>query len=164
MDGRDERIGHQVSHRLRRNPQVDGSTIIIGVHKRHVTLRGSVPHPLARIAARADAWSVRAVKGVTDHLVVRHPCASFLDADRRLEAALAAGLGSHPILAGYRLEVAVTNGVVLLAGTVALANHREQAEAYCARQPGVLTVANRLGVAGPSRLEAFRPEPSRHAA
>lgn len=164
MDRRDERIKRHVVGRLRSDPEVRGATIIVGVRRRHVTLRGSVPDALARLAARADAWRVRAVKGVTDSLVVRRATRSAADADQRLEVALEQGLGAHPTLAGCRLDIAVTNGVVLLGGTVAMAGDRELAEELCARQPGVVAVANGLGVGELSPFSTSFPDPTSHAA
>lgn len=75
--------------------------------------------------------------------------------DEAMARGIMARLGEEPGLAGSRIEAEISEGVVRLRGTVALAVQRDAARVIAESVPGVIGVTDELVVA-PSRVEAPR--------
>jgi osmotically-inducible protein OsmY len=112
----------------------DGNTVI---------LRGTVDNLKAKRSAAQDARNTVGVREVDNRIKVRIP---ELLSDRKIENNVRRALLRDPYVAGYKIDVVVTNGVVDLYGTVDTYYDKAQADEAASKVEGVVVVDNNLVV------------------
>jgi len=141
-----EDIKKDVVDQLYWDDRVDASDVKAEVHDGAITLSGSVRTYTARQAAEEDAWLIAGVIAVNNLLEVVYPTESQRPDDAQLQANVATALGWAPDLEGADADVSVTNGWVMLKGSVDAYWKKLRAEELAATLTGVRGVANELSV------------------
>lgn len=136
----DDELAHDVAQSLKNPPAL--ADVQAAVHHGHVTLTGKVEWLFQRDLAARLVHHIRGVVAINNYITVA-PRTNVIDVRRRIVRAL------HQLadIDARRIEVAVTDHVVTLSGTVASWGDREAAEQVTAQAPGVTQVNNRIEVA-----------------
>jgi len=109
-----------------------------------VTLTGTVPTYLSRLAAADAARLIPGVLSVDNELTVEPDTAGL--GDRYLAARVQEALGLNADIDASEIEVDVQDSVATLRGTVDAAWKLQRAEEIASDVPGVVAVANELSV------------------
>jgi osmotically-inducible protein OsmY len=143
----DIRLRRDVLAELELDPAVDARLIGVAVEEGVVALTGHVGSYTSRANAEAVARRVPGVKGVANDLEVKPPAS--VDRDD-VDIALAAThvLGRKLALPVGRVQVTVTEGWVMLDGSVEWQSQKRAAEDAVFLLAGVRGVTNRLRVGG----------------
>jgi osmotically-inducible protein OsmY len=121
------------------------------VHDGHVTLTGHVEWLHQKAQAEAAVRHVGGVRGVLNHIVVT-PQTVQRDVRRRIVQSL----HRNADLDARHIEVAVTDDIVTLTGTVGSWSQREVAERGAGSAPGIRQVDNQIRVV-PQEPHEFEP-------
>lgn len=123
-------------------------TVHATVDDAYITLKGSVVWPYQRIDAEKAVRHIRGVKGVINHIDVI-PGGSTGDVRARIVAALHR---SAEVDSGD-MRIMVSNGVVMLRGSVKSWAQRQAAERAAASAPGIMRVDNHLTIVPPEPVD-----------
>jgi osmotically-inducible protein OsmY len=113
-----------------------------------VTLEGSVGTEAAKMAATGAALRVGGVRSVTNRLIVEH-IAPDRPSDTDISGAVRSALLYDTVVPLDRIDVTVTEGIVILSGTVDSQYQRQAAMADTVRVAGMQQVIGRMVVAPP---------------
>jgi hyperosmotically inducible protein len=124
------------------------SNINIEVQQGVVQLAGFVKSDHERETAEKSAATVKGVRDVSNQLVVQ---TSSRSTGRTLDDGVVAGkvktgLADHEKTSGYRINVEVRHGVVLLSGFVTSSEERNEALKVAASVDGVIDVINGMDI------------------
>jgi hyperosmotically inducible protein len=148
----DEQIKHDVTEELQWDTRVNESDIAVTVKGGVVTLLGTTPTYIEKLAAQKAAHRVAGVLDVANDIDVRVP-GSFVRTDREIAQAVRWALEWDVMVPHEKIRSTVTHGYVTLEGTVALEREREDAERAVWRLAGVCGVDNRIAI-GAEHLDA----------
>jgi len=140
----DEDIREDVVEQLIWDDRVNAANVTVEVEDGTVTLSGTVPTYLARLAAADAVRLIPGVLSVENELTVEADAAGL--GDRYLEARVTEALGWNPDVDVSEIEVEVQNSVATLSGTVDSAWRVERAEEVASDVAGVVSVINELTV------------------
>lgn len=144
----EKKIADAVRAALASDPRLHRESISLEVLGGIVTLRGTVGSYLERMAAAEDAWSVRGVAEVRNHLQVRP---DRVRQTAEIAADLVAALARDPRVNRRDVVAEVAEGVVRLSGTVSSEVERKAAEEIAWGVPGVVAVSNEIVVSPSGR-------------
>jgi osmotically-inducible protein OsmY len=146
----DHTLEAAVMEALADSPRVHADEIAVEALDGDVLLRGKVGSPVQRAEAVRAAAHVPGVHAVVDHLQVR-----LMTIDERTDADTAAAVIEALVDDGQvhaaDIDVAASEGVVTLSGTVELGSERVHAAEVARGVAGVEHVHNRLRVWAPAR-------------
>jgi osmotically-inducible protein OsmY len=149
--GGDAAIVHSVEQRLETAPGVPSYLINITAQNGVVTLRGAVNDVLARDRAGQLAEATAGVSGVRNEVEVRPAERTSWEIERSIDDSLTAA----PALSDDQIYADVSDGYVVLTGTVNSWPERRLADLLTEGVPGVRGVDNKLRVAyGARRSDA----------
>lgn len=111
------------------------------VHDGHVTLTGDVEWLHQKEQAEVAVRHISGVRGVLNHIVVMPKTV-----DRDVRRRIVRSLHRNADVDGRHIEVAVTDDIVTLTGTVGSWSQREAAERGAGSAPGIRQVDNRIRV------------------
>jgi osmotically-inducible protein OsmY len=140
----DEEIRADVIEQLIWDDRVNAANVRVEVEDGIVTLSGTVPTYLARLAAADAARLIPGVLSAVNELTVGTDAAGL--GDRYLEAQVTEALSWNPDLDASEIEVQVQDSVATLRGTVGSAWKVERAEEVASDVSGVVAVVNELTV------------------
>jgi osmotically-inducible protein OsmY len=140
----DDTIQRHVVDQLTWDGRVQAAKVTVRVEHGRVTLSGTVPTYLSRLAAGDDARLVPGVVAVNNELTVE-PAQVGLG-DRYLAARVAEALGLNPDLGAAGIDVQVRDSVVTLRGVLDAAWKVERAEEIASDVAGIKAVVNELSV------------------
>lgn len=146
MTRSDEDIKQDVIASLYWDSRVDAARVGVFVDHGHVTLTGTVPTYRSWCAARDDALVISGVEHVDNRVEIEISSELEPPTDDELHEALAEVLTTDPDLAAADLQVRVSNGHVVLDGTVPTFWERELARIVAARLPGIRGLSNEVVV------------------
>jgi osmotically-inducible protein OsmY len=139
----DSEIKKAVKAALRLDPRVSAFSPNVTVEAGLVRLSGVVGNLKAKTSAEQDAKDIVSVWLVENFLKVR-PKGQPSDADMKKQ--LTAALFWDPLLDGYAIDVAVTNHIVRLSGSVGSISQKAEAQDVASRTKGVLFVHNHIKI------------------
>jgi osmotically-inducible protein OsmY len=142
----DEDIKTDIVEQLRWDGRVDASDITVEVNDGEVTLGGRVSAYAAHKAAIEDAWEVSGVTDVRVQIAIRYPVGGALPTDDEIRNNVNATLSWNQDIDGSRIEVAVENGLVTLAGSVNAYWKKVRAEEVLSHLRGITGFQNLLTV------------------
>ncbi len=142
----DEQIKKDIVDQLYWDTRVDASDVTVEVESGVATLGGSIDSVVARNAAVDDASSIIGVVGVRDDIEVRLPESLAIPTDDEIRANAENVLEWSISVDATDIEVEVTNGQVVLRGTVQTYWEKVDAELMVAPLKGVLAVHNEVTV------------------
>lgn len=137
----DSEIAQAALNVLKWNSQVPADKITLSVSGGWVTLKGEVDWNYQRSAAERAIRDLSGVVGVTNSVSVR-PHVSVSD----VEAKIVAALRRSAEVDARRINIAVNDGRVTLAGTVHSFSERNEARHAAWSAPGVQEVVDRMAV------------------
>jgi osmotically-inducible protein OsmY len=140
----DDEIRKDVVEQLLRDTRIDATDVTVAVDDGVVTLTGTVPTYLSRLAAADAARLIPGVLSVDNELTVEPDTAGL--GDRYLAARVQEALGLNADIDASEIEVDVQDSVATLRGTVDAAWKLQRAEEIASDVPGVVAVANELSV------------------
>ena len=143
----DEQLGQTVRRRLLWDPRIDLTYLSVEVVDGLVILSGCVPSHLAREAAYQTARGVHGVADVRNRLAVRPAESACAPTDADIRWRVLRLLELHPDVDAAAISVAVTDGVITLAGTVDACWKKYHVEDLLGGGYGVAGVRNHLAVA-----------------
>lgn len=130
--------------------RVDDSNISVEVARGVVTLSGTVRTFSEKTVAVEDAWRIKGVNSVIDHIIVSP---EELRTDTAIAADIANALQSDSRLDARDVTVRVVGGVVELSGSVGTLAEKEAAEEDAWFTAGVVDVENYIEVS-PLRIRS----------
>lgn len=142
--GSDHALQAAVSEELEWVPDVDASRIGVTAHDGVVTLYGTVRTMAERLAAKRSALRVHGVSAVADELSVERTNAT--PSDTAIATAVRDVLASTAGIPRDSVKASVTNGVVVLTGTVDWHTQRETARKLASGVTGVGFVDSRIAL------------------
>jgi osmotically-inducible protein OsmY len=143
----DAQIQADVLAELKWDANVKQTDVGVQVHEGVVTLTGNISSYAKTLAARCAAHRVHGVLDVADDLTVKVPSA-WERTDEELAKAVRSALKWDVLVPDDRITTTVTNGLVMLQGSVDSWSQRSDAEWAVHRLTGVTGVANQITVAG----------------
>lgn len=144
--GTDEEIKMDVDEHLYWDERVDASKVAVIVTDGAVTLTGTVPTRAAVRAAFEDAWAVRGVRRVENHLMVAPPQEVDAPPDARIEENARSLLDWHPDFDASKISVRAGEGAITLTGTVDSFWRKRRVEELVGGLRGVVEIHNDLAV------------------
>lgn len=154
----DDQLRRLVLDELAWDALVDETQIDVAVDSGVVTLVGTVPAYAMKLAAQTAVGSVEGVHDVIDEIDVRLREGLSIT-DEELERMVTQVLHWDALVPDEELSVSVRNGWVTLAGEVATASQRAQAERMIAHLDGIRGVTNSITITSSD----LRPEDVRAA-
>jgi osmotically-inducible protein OsmY len=145
----DVQLQADVAEELRWDPSVSEKEITVAVESAIATLTGSVPTYAEKIAARHAAERVSGVRAVADELVVVAASSSLERTDAQIAAAAAMALDLHVQVPVERIRMSVSDGWIVLEGSVPWQFQRDAAAAAVRVLAGVRGVSNYIEVQPP---------------
>jgi osmotically-inducible protein OsmY len=142
----DEDIKRDIIDELFWDERVDASNINVEVREGVVTLSGTVPNYLARKAAYRDTWLIRDVFDVENMIAVTYPDTIEVPNDADLRDMSRSTLVWNADINSKDIDVRVTNGEVVLTGTVDAFWKKWKAEELVSEVRGVIDVQNELAI------------------
>ena len=140
--GQDTEIQKAVMGALRRDPRTSDFAVVVNVNNGGVvTLRGVVETLEAKRASEEDAQNTLGVLAVKNRLKVV-PSSTFRD--EQLAEDVRQALNANPYVHGLTIKVVVSDGIVLLRGTVDTNIERATADFTASRIIGVVDVIDRM--------------------
>jgi osmotically-inducible protein OsmY len=136
----DPDIARDAAEALRNNTEVPFG-IAVTVRAGYITLTGTVGWMYQKTAAERAVKSLRGVRGVYNHIVVK-PTVSAGDVRKRILEAL----HRHADVDARRINIVAEDSTVILSGNVRSCAERQEAEDAAWAAPGVAVVDNRLAV------------------
>lgn len=126
--------------------RVDAENVDVHVEDGQITLSGTVPTYVDRLAASEDAWRLPGVTSVSNELIVKYPAQFNTPTDTDIKAHISHVFEWHPTLDAGDIEIVVRSGHVELDGIVDSYWHKLAAESVVANTAGVVQISNRLAV------------------
>ena len=149
-------IKQDVLAELKWDPRVDEWDVGVEVDNAVVTLTGTVASYAKQIAAREAAHRVAGVLDVVNNIKVKLP-GSLQRTDTEIAQAVRDALRWDVTVPHEQIQTTVSQGAVVLEGTVDYLYQRESAEWAIRNLQGVTSIVNRLRLVGPSvAAEAVR--------
>lgn len=142
---RTEEIRADVSSQLFWDNRIDESNINVDVSEGKIILTGTVPTYSDRRQAEEDAYSISGVRYVDNRLKVS-PTIFPVPNDEEVASNIRNMLGWNPTIDSSRIQVSVTEGVVLLSGAVDSYWQKSRVGYLCSNVGGVTDVKNLLRV------------------
>jgi osmotically-inducible protein OsmY len=142
----DERIRHEILEELGWDTRIGGSIIDVAVAGGVVTLTGTAGSYAEKLAAQGAAQHVLGVTDIANELAVT-PSEQHARNDTEIARAVRHALVWDAMVPDDRIQSAVSDGWVTLAGTVDRWSEREDAEATVRRLVGVRGITNLIAVA-----------------
>lgn len=149
MQPRDTEIRDEVMGELERDARFRGRMIGVDVVDGVVTLTGAVSSWPERAAVREAAHRVRSVHDLVDELEVNDEHGST-EEDLELARAVRYALEHDVEAPSENIRSTVSDGIVILEGTVGYFAERDDVAQAIARIRGVRSVDNRIAVASPA--------------
>jgi osmotically-inducible protein OsmY len=145
----DADIQQDVLRELKWDSRVEETEIGVEVDHGIVTLTGTVSIYAKRLAAQEAAHRVHGVLDVANDIQVKLP-GSLSRTDTEIARAARQALEWDVLVPAEDIQSTVTDGVVILEGTVHLGHQREDAARAVRNLAGVRRVVNNLRVSGPT--------------
>jgi osmotically-inducible protein OsmY len=145
----DAELQQDVLRELKWDPRVEETEIGVGMDHGIVTLTGTVSSYAKRLAAQEAAHRVHGVLDVANDIHVKPP-GSLSRTDTEIARAVRQALEWDVLVPADDIQSTVTEGVVMLTGTVFLGHQREDAERAVRNLAGVRRVENKPIVSGPA--------------
>lgn len=142
----DEQIKKDIVDELVWDGRVDASEVKVEVEKGIVTLSGTAPTYRARDAAAEDAWSILGVHDVSNLITVSPPLEYVIPEDDEIAKNILNILMVNPNIDSADITAVVTNGKVVLRGSVPSYWQKLQAEDAVSNIGGVTEITNELAV------------------
>jgi osmotically-inducible protein OsmY len=139
----DEEVETSIKNMLRWDATIDASDIRAVADAGWVTLRGTVPALWQKLKAEDVALGVRGVRGATNELAV---VPSQKHEDREIAEQIEAALERNVYVDPDQVDVKVSDGVVILTGTLSDRRAYRAARDAAHFTPGVIDVINELTV------------------
>lgn len=146
VDRTDTDIADDIARALRLRPVPEN--VQATVHNGHVTLTGRVEWFLQKAYPEETVRHVAGVRGVVNHITVS-PATSHRDVRRRIMQAL----HRNADLDARQINVAVSDDIVTLSGTVKSWSERDAADRAAGSAPGIRHVENQIIVEPAQRYE-----------
>lgn len=143
MSMNDEDIDKQIVDQLYWDNRVKASQVAVTVNKGAVKLTGQVESYQAKYTAALDAYQVRGVKFVENHLTVKYP---NLRSDKQIKENVETSLDWDFDIDSRKIAVSSDDGAVKLLGTVDAFWKKIVAENDAARVDGVTEIRNELAI------------------
>ena len=137
------RIAADVREALRHDPRLRREGIRVRVRDGVVTLSGTVARYLDKMLAAEDAWRVKGVREVRNHIQVQP---DVLRPAEEIASDVAEALARDERVDERTIVVEVAEGVVRLSGSVSSQEERQAAEDDVWQVEGVVDVSNELTV------------------
>jgi osmotically-inducible protein OsmY len=144
----DSHIKHDVLEELKWDTRVRETDVGVEVKGGTVTLTGTVDSWAARLAAQDAAHRVAGVLDVANEMRVKLP-GSFERDDTDLAKAVRVALEWDTLVPHERIRTTVSNGVVILEGTLDYWSHYEDAVRAVRNLAGVAAINNLMSVEPP---------------
>lgn len=144
FDKTDSKIQEDVVNELQWDPSVSASAVTVSANNGIVTLRGSVPHFIEKLAAEHAAQRVGGVKAVADELEVNFMIPADHTDEEIAQAALNAFKWNYSVPDSVKL--AVEKGWVTLSGEVDWDYQRNAARNTASELLGVAGVTNSITI------------------
>lgn len=141
----DEVVAQNIVDAIDRNVNVDIDNVDVTVTDGHVTLAGTVGDWSARDAAYRAAANTVGAKDITDHIVVE-PVDDRTWTDAEIADAVRSQLIWDDQVDASDIDVSVSNGHVILTGTVSTYSAKVAARNNARTIAGVVSVENQLAV------------------
>ena len=140
----DTKIQEDVLNELQWDPSVTASAVTVSANNGIVTLRGSVPHYIEKMAAEHAAQRVGGVKAVADELEVNFMTPPDHNDEEIAQAALNAFKWNYSV--PDSVKIAVEKGWVTLSGEVEWDYQRNAARNTASEILGVCGVTNSINI------------------
>jgi len=137
----DQRIAAEVRKALKHDARLRPEGISVQVEGGVATLTGTVGSYLDKMVAAEDAWRVKGVKEVRNHLQVQP---DTIRPPEEIAADVDSALRKDPRVDARSIVVNVAEGIVRLSGTVSSEAERAAAEEDTWQTEGVVDVSNEL--------------------
>ena len=139
----DKSIGDAIEDELMFDRVVNLNNIDIEVNNGIVDLTGKVDNILAKEHASRIVQTVKGVRSVTNRIEVR---AASSRPDTEIQADITNALAMDPVTESYEVNVAITDGVVTLTGTVDSWQEKQMSETVAKGVKGVIEVKNDIEI------------------
>jgi osmotically-inducible protein OsmY len=141
----DMQIRQDVLREIARDSRLDGEALRVSVDGGMVTLTGSVPSYIEKLAAREAAHRVPGVRDVADEVKVVLP-GTIQISDAQIARLVRTTLEMDVLVPHKRIQTTVSDGWVTLEGHVDLWRQFEDAERAVRHLVGVVGITNKLVV------------------
>jgi len=135
-----------IEEQIRWDARVNSNDVQVKEEDGHVTLQGTVPTYLDRIAATNAVWRLPGVRSVDNQLAVQYPPNFTLPDNDELHSDIEHIIRKHAVLDEKNIEIRVESGHVDLGGTVNKYWQKDLAEELVANVAGIVQITNRLAV------------------
>jgi osmotically-inducible protein OsmY len=142
----DQDLARTIMEQLDGDDRLEASRIEVVVSGDSVTLKGTVPCHLTRLAAVEGARAVCGDRDVRDQLAIAHPSPSSAPAREALQAAIEGILAWLPDVNIRDRTVRVADGVVSIEGCVDAMWKKAQVSEAIRSQYGVVDLENKLTI------------------
>jgi osmotically-inducible protein OsmY len=137
---------------LARDDSVNASKVLVSVEGRTVELSGTVTNYNAKLSAERDAYLVKGVNHVENHLEIEYPPTLKLPADEEIKQNLERMLAWNSRINDAQIRVNANKGVVSLTGSVHSYWEKQLAGEMALSLTGVISVNNNLKVSPPRSI------------
>lgn len=141
----DQALSQDVERSLRGNPAIDARRIDVGVHHGVVTLTGTVPTALQKLAVEKAVQGIDGCKALVMELTTPF-VTTRVKTDELLAARIVEALSSMPDLPPERVRVEIEHGCATLTGWVERESQRHAIEKLVDQIEGVVGISNRIAV------------------
>ncbi|MFN2235652.1 MAG: BON domain-containing protein [Anaerolineales bacterium] len=140
----DEQLKKNIVDQLFWDDSIDASGVKVEVSNGKATLSGNVLKYSAKDAASSAAWLVNGIQDVDNRLQVQFPSNIPILTDEEIQRKAIEVLTWNADIHGLTISVSVTEGLVILDGTVASYWQRNKAKKLVSDILGVVDIINQL--------------------